>query len=72
VQNNVKNCDFYLGKVGDFIVFVVIGQPKGPIAKQKKTIKTFVLWDTPQLISIINMNHNKYNKYLSSCRSYNK
>jgi len=37
--------------------------------KKKKTIKTFVLWDAPQLIKLINMNHNKY---LSSCKSCNK
>jgi hypothetical protein len=33
---------------------------------KKETIKTFVYWDAPQLIKLINMNHNKY---LSSCKS---
>jgi hypothetical protein len=32
-----KKCEFYLGK-GDFIVFLVIGQPNGPL--QKQIIKT--------------------------------
>ncbi len=27
---------------------------------KKKIIKTFVLWDEPQLIKLININHNKY------------
>jgi hypothetical protein len=34
--------------------------------KKKKIIKEFVLWDAPQLIKLINMNHNKY---LSFCKS---
>jgi hypothetical protein len=40
-------------------MFLVIGQPNGPLQK-KKTIKTFVLWDLPQLFKLININHNKY------------
>ncbi len=39
-------------------MFLIIRQPNGPL--QKKTIKTFVLWDAPQLIKLININHNKY------------
>jgi hypothetical protein len=40
-------------------MFLVIGQPNGPL-QQKKTIKTFVLWDATQIIKLININHNKY------------
>jgi hypothetical protein len=40
-------------------MFLVIGQPNDPLQK-KKTIKTFVLWDAPQLIKLITINHNKY------------
>jgi hypothetical protein len=43
--------------------FLVIGQLDGPL--QKKIIKTFMLWDPPQLIKLIHMNHNKY---LNSCK----
>jgi hypothetical protein len=39
--------------------------------KKKHTIKTFVLWDVAHLIKLIDMNHNKYNEYLSSCKGYN-
>ncbi len=56
--SEINKCDVYLGK-GDFIMFLVIGQPNGPLQK-KKTIKTFVLWDAPQLIKLININHKKY------------
>jgi hypothetical protein len=27
---------------------------------KKKIIKTIVLWDAPQLIKLMNVNHNKY------------
>jgi hypothetical protein len=37
-----------------------------------KIIKTFVLWFASQLMKLISMNHNKYNKYLSACKIYNK
>jgi hypothetical protein len=30
----VKECDFYLGR-GDFIMFLMIGQPNGPLQKKK-------------------------------------
>jgi hypothetical protein len=40
-------------------MFLVIGQPNDPLQKEK-TIKTFVLWDAPQLIQLIIINHNKY------------
>jgi len=40
--------------------------------KKIKIIKTFVLWVASQLMKLISMNHIKYNKYLSACKSYNK
>jgi hypothetical protein len=61
---------FLLGKGGDFIMFLVIDQPNGQLQKIK--IKTFMLWDASQLIKLIDVNCNKYNKYLSSCKRYNK
>jgi hypothetical protein len=30
----VKQCDFYLGR-GNFIMFLVIGQPNGPLQKKR-------------------------------------
>jgi len=36
---------------------------------KKKTIKTIVLWDAPQLIKLINMDGNKC---LSPCKSLGK
>jgi hypothetical protein len=53
----------------------MIGQPNNEMAHHKKNKiknKTFALWHAPQLIKSIKMNHNKYNKYLSSCKIYNK
>jgi hypothetical protein len=31
-----------------------------------------MLWVASQLMKLISMNHIKYNKYLSACKSYNK
>ncbi len=44
------------------------GPTKWPNAR-KKTIKTIMLWDAPQLIKLINMNDNKC---LSPCKSLGK
>jgi hypothetical protein len=56
-----NNINFYLGRRGFHDVF---GDEliEWPIAKKNKNhiIKTFVLWDAPQLIKLINMNHNMY------------
>jgi hypothetical protein len=34
----LKQCDFDLGR-GDFIMFLVIGQPNAPLQKKKKSSK---------------------------------
>jgi hypothetical protein len=46
-----------------------MGQSKWPLPQKEKKRR---VWDAPQLIKSIKMNHNKYNKYLSSCKIYNK
>jgi hypothetical protein len=66
VYNNVKK-GFLLWEGGNFIMFLVIGQPNDSL--QKKAIKTFVCWDAWQLIKLINVNHIKY---LSSCKGQGK
>jgi hypothetical protein len=48
--------EFLLGEGEDFIIFLAIGWAMAHC--KRKTIKTFVLWDAPQLIKLINMNHN--------------
>ncbi len=63
--DHAKKFKNYLRR-GEFHKFLVIGQPNNKMAHCKKT---FVLWDAPQLIKWIKVNHNKY---LSSCKSYNK
>ncbi len=56
VQNKTCKCkiieNIWFLLRGDFIMFLVIGQPNGPF---KKSIKAFVLWDAPQPIKLINM-----------------
>jgi len=49
---------FLLGEGGFHNVFG--DRPTKWPAATKKTIKTFVLWDAPQLIKLININHNKH------------
>ncbi len=44
-------------------MFLFMGQPNGPLQNFKKHQN---IWDAPQLIELINMNHNKY---LSSRKS---
>jgi len=39
-------------------MFLEMGQSKWPIAKNNNL--TFVFWDAPQSIELINLNHNKY------------
>jgi hypothetical protein len=59
-QNNVslKQCENMISTWGrgrrNFIMFLMVNQPNGPLQKQNKK----VLWDAPQLIKLINMNHN--------------
>jgi hypothetical protein len=58
---------------GCFHYFLIKDQPNGPLQKQqKKPTKTFVVLNATLLIKQINMNKKKYNKYLSSSKSYNK
>jgi hypothetical protein len=56
-----KKCDFYLGRERDFIIFLVMGKPNGPLQKKKEKspIQTSVLWDAPQRIELISINHHK-------------
>jgi hypothetical protein len=39
-----------------------MGKPNGPLQKEKRKspIQTFVLWDAPQQIKLIGINHHKY------------
>ncbi len=46
---------------------------KWPIAKkQKQTQQNICALGSSQLIKLINMNHNKYNKYLTIYKNYNE
>jgi hypothetical protein len=65
ILHDHKKYNFYLRK-GEFHKFLVISQLNNKMAHCRKQI---VLWDAPQLIEWIKMNHNKY---LSSCKNYSK
>jgi hypothetical protein len=62
----VITCSFHLGEGGWISkvsnCFLVIGESKCPIAINKQ----IELWDAPQVIKLINMNHNRHS---SSCKS---
>jgi hypothetical protein len=53
----LKMCNFYLGEGGvaqSLKTFLVIGQSKWPLPQKEKKRR---VWDAPQLIKSININH---------------
>jgi hypothetical protein len=73
-ENNVKNVIFTWGRMGwDFKMVLMIGQRDDPLQKkQKQTQQNICVLGASQLIQLINVNHNKYNKYLSFYKNYNE
>jgi hypothetical protein len=63
-----ENLSFSFGQAKNFRMFLVMGQSKWRSQKIKHK-KTFVLWDSSQLIKLLNMKHNMYP---SSCKSLSK
>jgi hypothetical protein len=59
IENSVKKCYFYFGGARSK-VSKKIGDVSIKVAHCIFLKKTFVFWDGPQSIKLINLNHNKY------------